>query len=354
MVHLGSGPPVAPPFRKHPAGARKYLAAHRGTEPPSVLAVANTAAGSGKTTAALHLALGALFDGARVLAINLDGQGHLTRALARPDSPSNPEGILPALARHYAEHLQAENRARIVLGQPPLPLDETLARALALRLPDLIRPSRWAGIDLLGSGPDLVAADPEMATWMLTAPGWRPFAALQDRLRLEGLTGPEAPYDLIVIDTGPSLGQLTQCALAAADIVLVPTLTDAEATAATAAFLRLYARAFARIEAAQNRTARALGAEQMRFDWAALRLCVSRHDPAMGPDAAQAMADLAARMGRALLPGPLAESPLITATRAIHDTDPRNCSRDSLIRARDQAAAFWSGIRPLLRNRPRN
>lgn len=312
--------------------------------PAPVITLANAAAASGKTTACLHLALAAVLEGYRVLVIDLDPQANLTRHLAAPTAAPIPEtGVLPALARHYAEYLQAENRARLTLGQSPLPLDEPLAKALATTLPDLTRPSRWPGLDLLGAGLGLAAADPEMSLWAATLRGWPAHAALRSRLERDGML---TRYDLVFVDTGPGFGALAQVALGAADMVLVPSGASALACAATARFLALYAQCFARIDEARNRTARALGEAQARFEWARLQVVISRYDDTQE---AAAAAQLAARLGDSLLPHRMAQTALITArTPAVYDVDYRSHNRDTYARARESFDAVWADLRSLL------
>jgi chromosome partitioning protein len=308
-----------------------------------VITLANAAAGSGKTTACLHLALAALLEGYRVLVIDLDPQARLTRQLAPPHTPLPDAGILPALARHYAEHLQAENRVRLSLGQPPLPLDETLAKALTTSLADLVTASRWPGLDLLGAALPLAGAEAEMTVWASTARGWQPHSALRTRLDRDGLL---ARYDLVFIDTGPGFGPLPQTALGAADLVVVPSGAQAIDAANTAAFLSLFAASFARLEAARNRTARALGEAQTRFEWSGLRVVITRYDDKADATAAAA---LQARLGDRVLPHRMALSPLITPqTPAVYDVDYRDHNRDTYARARESFDAVWADLRALL------
>lgn len=315
-----------------------------GAEPLAapVITLANAAAGSGKTTACLHLALAAVLDGYRVLVIDLDPQARLTRQLA-PATALPEAGILPALSRHYAEHLQAENRARLTLGQPPLPLDETLAKALTTSLADLVTPSRWPGLDILGAALPLAAAEAEMTAWASTARGWQPHSALRTRLDKDGLL---MRYDLVFIDTGAGFGALPQAGLGAADLVLVPSGASAADAAEMAAFLALFANSFSKLEEARNRTARALGEAQTRFEWSGLRVLITRYEDAR--DAAAA-ATLQARLGPRLLPHRMAQTPLITPlTPAVYDVDYRDHNRDTYARARESFDAVWADLRSLL------
>jgi chromosome partitioning protein len=77
---------------------------------PRCVAVANFKGGVGKTSTAAHLAMSAALDGYKVLVIDLDSQGSMTSIFG--GKVEDEWGtVFPLLARHYARHLQAENRA---------------------------------------------------------------------------------------------------------------------------------------------------------------------------------------------------------------------------------------------------
>ncbi len=143
----------------------------------STLVITNRKGGTGKTTTAVNLAAEFAAGGRRVLLIDLDTQGHCAVGL----------GI------------------QVGRGEPTL---HDLLRDPAQRLRPRIRPTRWPGLDLVpadalfdhGAGP----GDP---------------ARLAQALRDEGLL---ADYDLVLLDTPPSLDVLLMNALVAAQHVLVP------------------------------------------------------------------------------------------------------------------------------------
>jgi chromosome partitioning protein len=147
---------------------------------PIVIAVANQKGGVGKTTTTANLGAALARKGHRVLLIDMDPQGNLTSAV----------GVSKA-----TEHTVAE---ALLNHQVPLP---------TLRIEN-------------GNG----CLDVTPATLALASAE----AALMNKLgreqRLRDQIGKQAAtYDMVVVDTPPSLGLLTINALVAADCVLIPT-----------------------------------------------------------------------------------------------------------------------------------
>ena len=75
--------------------------------------------------------MSAALDGYRVLVIDLDAQGSLTSIFGGRVA-DEWQTAFPLIARHYATHLRAENRARAERGDAPQPLDDTLSEALKI------------------------------------------------------------------------------------------------------------------------------------------------------------------------------------------------------------------------------
>lgn len=132
--------------------------------------------GTGKTTTAAALAQAGAYAGKKILAVDLDPQGDLSAMLgATRDGP----GAFMVL--HGAD-------------------------------PHSAAQSTTHGLDVLAGGPDLATER--------TAPG----SALRLSRALEAV---KQEYDYIIIDTPPSMGELTLNGLQAAETLIIPLLTDA-------------------------------------------------------------------------------------------------------------------------------
>lgn len=144
-------------------------------------AFANQKGGVGKTTTVVNLAASMADWGFRVLVVDIDPQSNATTSLGL-----NPRSLSVSIYD-------------VLLGAQPAA--------------EIIRATRWTGLELLPSVPALAGATVELNTSL--APHER---ALCLRKALENVTG----YDYVLIDSPPSLGTLTVNALCAADGVIVP------------------------------------------------------------------------------------------------------------------------------------
>ena len=242
-------------FAAEGARGRDYLPYRPEGLPAKVIGVANFKGGVGKTSTAAHLAMSAALDGYRVLVIDLDSQGSMTSIFGGRVA-DEWQTVFPLLARHYGEHLRRENQSRLDRGEAPLPLEDTVAQAMELRARDLAQKTHWPNIDLLGAQLDLYWAEFQVPVWRMQARSWKLWDALSERLEADGVL---ADYDVVILDTPPALGYLTINALAAADILLVPTGASFLEFESTGRFFDMLHATFASIEDGENIAARALG-----------------------------------------------------------------------------------------------
>lgn len=126
--------------------------------PAKIVAVSNFKGGTSKTTTSAHLAMSAALDGYKVLVIDLDSQGSLTSIMGG-DVPDEWSTAFPLMAKDYAQAMVAENSVREARGESPLPFDETLTEALEVSARDIIQPTHWPNIDLLGAQLNLYWAE---------------------------------------------------------------------------------------------------------------------------------------------------------------------------------------------------
>lgn len=170
-------------------------------QPCVTFTVSNLKGGVSKTTTGTTLATHFALMGYRTLLVDLDPQGSAT-------------GILDPYA-HL--NLSADDTAlNALLHDPEL-------------LGDVIRPTAWAPLlDLVPAMPDL-----HFAEWQLMHKGGEFWACVKD-----ALTTVEDRYDVIIIDTHPSLSMLTLGAVWAADWMLIPTLASWVDIRAMEAFFR--------------------------------------------------------------------------------------------------------------------
>lgn len=153
------------------------------------IAVANFKGGVSKTTSAMILAQGLSLRGHRVLAIDMDPQGSLTTL----------NGLLPE-----AEVSEDMTVAPLCSGETD---DITPA----------IRSTYWDGLDLVAAAPFLFSAEFSLPARQMSDPTFRFWDVLN-----AGLEPVRNLYDIIVIDTPPSLSYVTISGLWAADGIVVP------------------------------------------------------------------------------------------------------------------------------------
>lgn len=332
-------------FAAEGARRKEYLPYRPKGQPAKIVAVANFKGGVGKTSTCAHLAMSAALDGYRVLVVDLDAQGSMTSIFgARVEDEW--QTAFPLLARHYATHLQAENRARVDRGDAPVALDPTLSEALKIRTRDIVQKTHWPNIDLIGSQLNLYWAEFQIPVWRMQARGWKLWDALSDSLAQDGVLD---DYDLIFLDTPPALGYLTINGLAAADILLVPTGASFLEFDSTGRFFDMLHSTFTSIEEGENIAARALGRPELAFEWDAVRCLITRFDGAQQAELAGLMQ---AYLGRTLLPTRQDFTALIgqagEQVNGIYEADYRDFNRETYMRGRETFDETWAGFKRLL------
>ncbi len=313
--------------------------------PAKICAVANFKGGVGKTSTAAHLAMSAALDGYRVLVIDLDSQGSMTSMFGGRVA-SEWDTVFPLIARDYALGLQAENRRRAERDEPPLPLEDMLSEALARSASDVIQKTHWPNIDLIGAQLNLYWAEFQIPVWRMSLRGWKLWEALENAFARDRLL--EA-YDVVILDTPPALGYLTINGLTAADILLVPLGASFLEFDSTGRFFDMLHATFASIEAGENMAARALGRPEVRFEWDAVRVVITRFDGAQQAELAGLMQ---AYLGRALSPWRQDFTALAgqagEQARAIYEADYRDFNRDTYVRGRATFDQTYAGFKRLL------
>ncbi len=332
-------------FGSEGSKAKEYLPYRPAGQPAKMVAVANFKGGVGKTSTAAHLAMSAALDGYRVLVLDLDSQGSMT-SIFGGQVEDEWQTVFPLLARHYARHLQVSNQGRIDRGEAPVPLDETLSEARDYTVRDLIQSTHWPNIDLIGAQLNLYWAEFQIPVWRMAARGWKLWDALSESLAADGVLD---DYDLVFIDTPPALGYLTINGLAAADILLVPMGASFLEFDSTGRFFDMLHSTFASIEDSENIAARALGREELAFEWDAVRAVVTRYDDAQQAELAALMQ---AYLGRTLSPQRQEYTALIgqagEQVNGIYEADYRDFNRETYARGRETFDATYAAFKTLL------
>jgi chromosome partitioning protein len=154
-----------------------------------VLSVANFKGGVTKTTTSMTLAQGLSIRGHKVLVIDLDPQGSLTTL----------NGVLPEA------DVEIEDTAALLF----LGTTDDISSA--------IQSTYWDGLDLVASAPFLFQSEFALPARQTENPKSRFWEVLRN-----GISQAKKNYDVILIDTPPSLSYITINGLWAADGLIVP------------------------------------------------------------------------------------------------------------------------------------
>ena len=212
------------------------------TDRPIVIAVANFKGGVAKTSTAIHLGQYFALRGYRTLMIDIDAQGSLTTLFGlRPDADVEIEHTL-------APWLYGPARTETWTG--------TLASA--------IQPTYWHGLDLIAANLQLYGAEFALAARQAQEQNFRFYRVLAD-----GIATISDQYDVIVIDTPPSLTFLTTNAIYAANGIVMPVPPAMMDFASSVSFFQL----LSELVQVTNQNE----AERKRFDF--LGLLISKYEP---------------------------------------------------------------------------
>ena len=177
-----------------------------------VVSVINHKGGVGKTTLTANLGAGLAARGSKVLLVDLDAQGSLTVSFFTQDEWLGE--LLPRRTiKHWYDGLAAPEDVE--------PLSAMVAAPPRVR--GLLAHTGGC-LDLIAAHRDLAEVDTGLAAGLLVDPAG--YLAAHRRLR-DGLAEKAfGDYDLALVDCAPNFGLIAKNAVAASDLLLVPTRPD--------------------------------------------------------------------------------------------------------------------------------
>lgn len=294
-----------------PSEASRFLPRRRPGEHLQIVAIANFKGGSAKTTTSLHLAHYLGLHGYRVLAIDLDPQASLSAMFgAQPEMDVGDNETIFAALRHD-EHRR--------------PIRE------------IIRKTYFSGVDLIPGNIEVMEYEHEVPRILANRTGKG--GLFFERLGL-AIAEAEDDYDVVILDTPPSLGFLTLGAIYAATGMVVtvhPAMLD---VASMSQFLLMMSDLIGVIQDA--------GAT-LKQDF--FHYLITRHNPNDQPQA-QIVSMLRHLFADEVLMPTAIESTAIEAAglakRSLYELEPGEIGRDTFRRARESVDAVNEGIRALI------
>ncbi|MEE9380737.1 MAG: AAA family ATPase [Hyphomonadaceae bacterium] len=182
-----------------------------------VIAIANSKGGVGKTTTTVTLAEAHAAMGLKTLVIDLDSQANASLLVYGHDGD---EHLYDAISnyRTISDYLR-EN----FLGGEAKSLSEFIVQNAS----DVTFKGNTLPLDLVPSTPGLRRAERELI-YTLTEQGFAMSAieARVGRLLSADLTRLRKQYDVIICDCPPGISAMTEAVLAAAELIIVPTIPD--------------------------------------------------------------------------------------------------------------------------------
>ncbi len=177
-----------------------------------VVSVINHKGGVGKTTLTANLGAGLAARGQKVLLLDLDSQASLTISFFTQDEWT--DALLPSRTiKHWYDGLgegEELESPESLIASPP-------------RVHDKLR--RGGGqVDIIAAHRDLADVDTALAAHLLLDPDG--FATMHGRLREALAHKSLAGYDVVLIDCAPNFGLIAKNAVAASDMLLIPTKPD--------------------------------------------------------------------------------------------------------------------------------
>ncbi|WP_104667856.1 plasmid partitioning protein RepA [Ensifer adhaerens] len=294
--------------KQKPAEALRFLPRRRPGEHLQVLAIANFKGGSAKTTTCVHLAHYLALQGYRVLALDLDPQASLSAMFG-----AQPELDVGANETIYAA----------------LRYDDAERRPIR----DIIRKTYFDGVDLVPGNLEVMEYEHETPRVLANKSGSG--AIFFERLKL-ALAEVEQDYDIVILDTPPSLGFLTLSAIYAATSMVItvhPAMLD---VASMSQFLLMMGDLIS-----------VLNESGAQLDQDFIRYLVTRHDPNDAPQS-QVVAMLRHMFGTDVLLPTAIESTAVEAAglakRSIYELEMGQIGRDTHKRAREAVDAVNEAI----------
>lgn len=295
-----------------PQDALRFLPRRRAGEHLQIIGVANFKGGSAKTTTSVHLCHYLALHGYRVLAVDLDPQASLSAMFgAQPEMDVGENETIYAALRHDA------NRRPIR---------------------EVIRQTYFAGVDLIPGNIEVMEYEHEIPR--VISGGGKGGALFFEQLR-EALRQVEDQYDIVVLDTPPSLGFLTLGAIYAATGLIVtvhPAMLD---VASMSQFLLMMGDLIRVIENA--------GAT-LRHDF--FHYLITRHNPHDQPQA-QIAGMLRHLFADEVLVPTAIESTAVEAAglakRSLYELESGEIGRDTYRRAKESMDAVNAAIVELVR-----